>query len=113
MAVYRAIHRLSGVTVQRGHVIPPGLLDERQISILAARGAISLVAAPPLALLPGWDARAAMLSGEGIVDGAQLIEADAGALADRLDVSANEVQAWQQEMVMLLSPPTDDGCACG
>jgi len=60
MPHYRAFRNLDN-GICKGEVFPASCLKARALAILAERGFIARVAAPPLDVLPGWAERAALL----------------------------------------------------
>ena len=79
-------------------------LKGRQRQALVRCGAVSVVAPPPLDVLPGWKLRAKKLDKFGIRDAVQLLETDAEWLANCLGYKARTVEKWQNEVRAYLVP---------
>ena len=84
-------------------------LDAAQGGRLVTVGAIAPVQAPPLAVLPGWTRRAALLRRLGIERADDFLEANADALAPGLKVKPETVQRWQAEVTVQLTVPRRTG----
>lgn len=72
-------------------------LSQVAIDSLVLNKAISLVAPPPLASLPGWSRRANRLIDLGISNVAQLLGTNNEALAAHLKVKAETIGKWKSE----------------
>ena len=107
MALYRTVQRiaLGEETIQAGQLLSGRRLSERSAQALLRRGAISRVAAPPLAVLPGWKLRGKRMESLGIVDAGQMLEADADEVARHMGVSPGLVKRWQEDVARWLAPP--------
>ena len=107
MALYR-VHvniALGTETLVPGQLVPESRFKSTALAALVRRGALSMVSAPPLAMMPGaWQASTNALAGNGILTVADLIEANASALAAALGVEANVVTKWQTEAQSWLRP---------
>lgn len=66
-------------------------------TILVSRGAISLVSAPPIAVLDGWKDRAPRLEELGIITVVDLLGADVPELSKGLGLSQATVKRWQRQ----------------
>lgn len=104
MTYYRAFRNLSN-GIARGQVFPASALHPRSIEVLAERGFIARISAPPLAELPGWKLRSKKLVPLGIVDAEQFLEAPEEQLLAALRVSPAQVAAWRREIIGWLSAP--------
>ncbi len=71
---------------------------------LIEREHIAVASGPPLAMLPGWKERARALRKLKILDVTQLIEADAGQIAEASGASTTQVETWQNEAMEWLKP---------
>ncbi len=104
MKTYRALTILR----YKGNIIKPGIarmeLSPDAEAKLIAGGCVATIASPPLAILPGWERRAARLAKHDIEDGLQLMEADAEGLAKLLRIKPATVEAWQEEIETWLVP---------
>lgn len=112
MAIYRAVHDLSNGT-QAGRLDRLAHLKAEQIDKLLLKGAIARISAPPLAELPGWADRAALLAPAGIIDAEQFLEADAAQIATLLDIPEDSAQQLQCEIESFLVIEDEPGCGCG
>lgn len=100
MAIYRALNTLTGVA-RRGELTRLEHLKPEQIAKLERVGAVSRIAAPPLAELPNWRIRAGKLAKIGVTDAEQYLEAAAADVSKALRVKPEtearyrqEIQAW-------------------
>ena len=106
MAVYRAVNDLAcgNKPGARGGILYAGSLTRLEwlgadgIARLLDVGAVSRVATPPLAALPGWKVRAGKLQQIGIVTVEDLIEADIAEVKAHMEVMREStVEKWIQE----------------
>lgn len=103
MPLYRVLQALS-VKDKR---VPTGTvtmlhLKASSYPILEAQGAIARVSTPPLAILPGWERRAAVLEKNGITTVEDLLEAldaDGGKIAALVGEAPAVVGQWQQQLI--------------
>lgn len=63
-------------TIPRGSLVTDGTFAPAAAAALMARGVISQVEAPPLAIIPGWKVRADRLARVGIITVADFLDAD-------------------------------------
>ncbi|MGB2987244.1 MAG: hypothetical protein WBE26_15350 [Phycisphaerae bacterium] len=85
--------------IRAGTISQLAQLSERSRNGLTEKERIAPVAPPPLSVLPGlWRYRARRLRKLGIADGLQLMEADAEALAQKLELTPNIVERLQREV---------------
>jgi len=108
MTLYRALSNLEagkGVIIPKGSVITGERLGETVALKLERLGRLSRVAAPPLAVLPGWSARAKKLERSGLVDAEQFIGMDTARLAQWLGVKAPKIEEWKSELLEFLKAP--------
>jgi hypothetical protein len=103
--LYRVLRKLDAG--KRGYLEPGSTtrlnwLQPDQVTYLVELEAVSEVSPPPLAILPGWHLRGRKLSGVGITDAAQLLEADPQVLAPQLQIRPETILAWQDECRRLL-----------
>jgi hypothetical protein len=107
--MYRVLHRLN---VGKGRILHPGSfnrlewLNERGVERLTAKGAISRVNPPPLAVLPGWSRRAEKITevaGGEITNAEQFLEADDEKLAEWMKVKPAVIKRWKGEIMKWLT----------
>jgi len=85
-------------------------VGERGIQALLKRGTITEVAAPPLAILPGWKLRAARLKAMGVETVADLLQADRDGVARFMRANLPTVEKWLVDAeAWLLAPPPERG----
>lgn len=106
MPLYRTLERIifdDDVVFDQFIVSPLKGVPKAILDILLARGRIVEIQTPPLAALPGWEDRAAMLEPLGIEDVSQLVDADLDEVAESLDTpveslraAALEAQSWMK-----------------
>ena len=104
MPLYRTLERLSGddgTVYEMGIVSPLKGIKPKVIAVLLEKKRIVEVQAPPLRVLPGWRAKAAVLEPLGIEDVSQLVTADLDKVAEELDTpveglreAAQDAQQW-------------------
>lgn len=104
MTMYRIINNLT----YKGDVIPGGsiqalVLDDEKIDKLIEVGAIAPVEPPPLAILPGWDARSKRLAPWHIITVSDLLEADVAELARDVRLKPATIREWQKSVVEYLT----------
>ncbi|RPI52771.1 MAG: hypothetical protein EHM56_08010 [Chloroflexi bacterium] len=106
MAIYRALKDLdAGKTlIRRGQVFMSGTLPGAVVDRLAELGKIAPVSTPPLAVLPGWKARAGKIAPE-IETAGDFLEADSARLAKVLKVSPDRIEPMKLELAGWLSVP--------
>ena len=102
MTLYRILVDLD--ICKRGGLDTLSGVKPQAIDKLLASGCIAVLSAPPLAILDGWEKRAARLAKHGIQDAAQLLEADTPDLARKLHVRADVIEAWKIEVKSWLCP---------
>lgn len=113
MAVYRCIQSVSGRGVLKiGQISRFDWLDAETITLLINRQVIARIAPPVIAKLPTWSERAPILATAGVLDGEQLIEADAQALATALGLEQGVILDWKAEMIKLVELPDRKHCGC-
>lgn len=99
--LYRVLKTLSlgeGKVLRVGEFTRLEWLTEGQAARLMAVGAVSEVAPPPLAEIPGWQARSERLQAIGIKDAAEFLEADPHRIAETMKVKAATIVRWQAEV---------------
>ena len=112
MPIYRVLHDMTRGHEERiraGTVDTLDWLKPKHISVLVERGVISEILGPPLEVLPGWTLRAQKVEAHGIHDVEQFLLADAGALAEWLEVKVETIAAWKRELLEWLKPPQERG----
>jgi hypothetical protein len=96
MSLYRVLRPLS-----TGHG-PGELVDGGQFKALGAlvgAGALAEVKPPPLAELPGWEARAEKLAAAGVVTVLDFLDADDELLREALgNKTARGINGWREEL---------------
>lgn len=108
MAIYRIRNNLAiGERVIERGTLERLDLSADKIARLEEVGAISRIAAPPLAVLPGWEARSNRLEKLGIITVEDLLDAEAGDVAKKLRLKAETVKGWQTDVIewMRITPP--------
>lgn len=117
--IYRVIQRLSVGSGLSGYVEPGGMVSDaslgREIArILAKKGAISPVKAPPLSALPGWKLRAKKFEAAGY-DAISLLESDAALIARETGYRERSIDGWKRELMGFLEirPGTVRRGCCG
>ena len=100
MALYRVRADISmgKRTLHRGEIVRGSTFRADAITVLVRRGVLSEVAAPPLAVLPGWKTRAARLRRAGIVSLSDFLEADDAELAKAMRCKPPELATWRTEV---------------
>lgn len=113
MAFWRV---LSPLDRGKGRIVHPGStsrlawLSEEDQKRLEHFGAVSMVAPPPLRILPGWVTRAERLEKHGIVDVVQFLEADNALLQDILVRKREEtIIAYKTELEKSLTARPREG----
>jgi hypothetical protein len=109
--LYRILSNLSvgkGI-LREGSISRLGSLKPRVLAILLDRGVIAPVAAPPLAVLPGWQHRAVRLAEIGVTGADHVLEGDVGRIAAHLAVSEELVRRWQTSLEQWLVAPAKQG----
>jgi len=106
MPLYRTLERIifdDDVEFDQFTVSPLKGVPKAILKILLNKGRIVEVQTPPLAVLPGWEAKAAALEPLGIENVSQLVDADLDEVAEELDTpveelrkAALEAQSWMQ-----------------
>jgi hypothetical protein len=106
MPLYRTLERIvfDDDTVFNQFIVSPLKgVPKSILKILLAKGRITEVQTPPLAVLPGWEERAVALEPLGIENVSQLVDADLDKVAEKLDTpvkslrkAAREAQSWMQ-----------------
>ena len=106
MVMYRLMKNLifGERIVPRGSIKRLGL-DDEAIAILLERGAIALIASPPISEIPLWGKKAKKLEEVGVLLVEHLLEADEAKIAEHMDVTKEAVQAWKKELAGWLQPP--------
>lgn len=104
--LYRVLDPLNR---KQGLMIPMGTLSilpdfsEKTKKILVEAGKIAPVYGPPLAELPGWEARARRVKRLAGIEGSNaFVEAALEGLALQLGRSVEEVRTWQDEVLSFL-----------
>lgn len=109
--MYRVLHKLS---IGRGQILYPGSfstlewLDEKGLTRLERKGAISKVHPPPLIALPGWGRRARRVEENlGVEDAEQFLETDNVRVAEAMKVKVDTVAKWKADVMRWLTaePP--------
>lgn len=97
--LYRVLKDLSfgDQTVPRGGLVRGSKLAAGTAERLVERGALAPVAAPPVEVLPGWKTRAKRLAAIGLVDAAQVVEADPAEIARSVGVQVVTAEHWQSD----------------
>ena len=106
MPLYRTLERIifdDDVVFDQFIVSPLKGVPKSILEILLAKGRVVEVQTPPLAVLPGWEEKAAVLAPLGIEDVSQLVDADLDKVAEELGTpvrglrkAALEAQSWMQ-----------------
>ena len=109
--LYRVLHNLwvgksilPAGTMSRLASVPPKAME-----VLLAKGTVAPVAAPPLAVLPGWQHRGQRLAEIGITDAGQFLEGDVPAMAAHLGVTEQLIGRWQTSLEQWLMAPAKRG----
>jgi len=102
MTLYRILVDLD--IRKKGGIDPLTGVKPQAIDRLLAGGFIAPLSAPPLAILDGWEKRAARLAKCDVQDAGQLLEANAADLARKLHVKAATIEAWKLEVKSWLCP---------
>lgn len=108
MPMYRVLKPLSRKHEQEipvGTLTDLAWLDEQQQATMEMVGAVSRIAAPPLAQLPGWKLRAGRLGKLGIHTFDDFLERDPAELADAIGANPRTVHNWRAELVQWLTVP--------
>lgn len=111
MAVYRIENNLAigKRVIPEGSIMPLDLPPEN-INKLIEVGAISRIAAPPLSVLPGWEARSKRMAKHSIITVEDMLEADPDKLAAESRVQADTIRQWQENVLQwMLAPPSTGG----
>jgi hypothetical protein len=90
--LYRALVNLSN-GVRAGQPFKVERLSSAARAILEAQGRIAPVHAPPILAIEGWEQRAAILEGLGIV-----------ALDELIEANLPQYASWQREALAVLTP---------
>lgn len=108
MAIYRIRNNLSieGTIIPRGTLARLTLAPDK-LARLEEVNAISRIAAPPLAILPGWETRSNRLEKLNIISIEDLLEGDVAAIAKHMRVKPETVERWQEDVIewMQVTPP--------
>lgn len=106
MTVYRILQNLTNGT-PRGSLKSMRLKPDVE-AVLVMTGAIAPVAAPPLIVLPGWKTRGKKLTGSAYEMTDAFLEGDDAVLAALMDVKADTIRGWKDEIEKLwLAAPAD------
>jgi hypothetical protein len=111
MALYRVLKALSlqDRRVEAGQLISLTMSADK-IDKLVAVGAISPLASPPLAEIPGWEGRAQLLPAIATVE--QFLETPDDALAKVLQIAPGDVPRLKRSLEEVLFLPTTPPCGC-
>jgi len=106
MPLYRTLERIlfdNDVVFDQFIVSPLKGVPQAVLDILLTKGRVVEVHTPPLAVLPGWEGKAAALAPLGIEDVSQLLDADLDKVAEELDTpveylreAAQDAQSWME-----------------
>jgi hypothetical protein len=112
MALYRALRSLTrgNGTIARDGIDRLAGLAEESVAKLEELGYVARVSPPPLAELPGWEARARLLLPPGIMDAGQFLECDGDRLAGYLGEDGETVRRLKEEIIRWLQPDREEGC---
>jgi hypothetical protein len=111
MALYRALNNLDAGKTQigRGEVFAGERIGDHVLERLLKLGRVALVSAPPLAMLPDWEKRAAKLKKIGVSTVEEFIAGEAGVMAKACLVSAERIGMWKLEVLECLKAPGERG----
>ena len=87
----------------KGVVSPLFDVTSKGKQILLAKGTLSVVQAPPLKALPGWEKLAKVFAEYGIEDAAQLVCADLEDLAAKIGISVEKLAGYIEEVLGYVS----------
>lgn len=107
MPLVRVLQRLAigDKTVEVGCII---LMKQKFVDILEKQGAVAVVNAPPLAVLPGWERYASKLEPHGILEVGELFEAldnDTSIVGQWLGEQVSEVVTLKEKLLKWLIIP--------
>lgn len=111
MTLYRALRNLdkAGRTIKAGSVFLGSEIGEPALSKLEQLGKIAPASTPPLAILPGWEARGRKLARKGIVTVEDFLSVPSAELAESLKVKADQIDVWKASLIECLSIPQREG----
>ena len=110
--LYRVLKPLSRneKRIEAGQITALEWLRPEQAAVLVERRAVSRLATPPLAQLPGWQRRSKRLAGMGIITAEDFLEAADQEVAFEMKVRAQTVDNWKREITAwLVIPPKRGG----
>lgn len=84
--------------ILRGSTVPGSRFGDKMVTILVAKGALSIVRAPPLETFHGWKLRAKKFQEAGYGDAILILETDDESLAFATGYQARSIKKWKKEL---------------
>lgn len=115
MTIYRVENPLDAGSrlIPKGAVLLTGELPTEVISVLLSLGRVSVIAVPPLIVLPDWGNRVEPLAAIGIVDAGQFLEATDELILTAFDCdnkpTTEALAAWRANVRQWLTIPGEQG----
>lgn len=115
MALYRILKQVTyggGVVLQSGILHDLKKFSPETIARLEVVEAVARISAPPLALLPGWAARARQLKALNIITAEDFLEADIEQLSRALSLNSETVMGYKKALIAewLTAKAPQEGC---